>query len=801
MTPSAARQTLTLKTGWKFSRGDDPRWAQCAFDDAAWESVRVPHDWAITGPFDRENDIQYTAILEDGERRQRPHTGRTGGLPHAGKAWYRLRFNLPADVRSRRVRIEFDGVMSHSRVFCNGRPAGSWPFGYASFAFDLTALVQPGENLLAVSVDNKPLASRWYPGAGIFRHVRLVTLSPVHVAHWGTRVTTPAVSADSAAVRIDTTVDNTLAPLDVELETCIAGPDGAVAAEIRTTERVSGSMTFSHTLAVPLPRLWSPDSSALYTARTRVLIAGRAVDELDTVFGIRTLRFDAATGFHLNGAPVRLNGVCQHHDLGPLGAAVNKAAMARQLRILQDMGCNAIRTSHNPPAPELLDLADRMGFLVIDEAFDEWRSAKMENGYHTLFEEWAEKDLRAMIRRDRNHPSVIMWSLGNEIREQAEPVTGLATCRFLHDIAHDEDPTRPTTAGFNQSDAAIANGLAAAVDVPGWNYRPHRYSHYHLAHPDWPVYGSETASCVSSRGEYYFPVDEERGTRRPTLQCNSFDLTCAGWASSPDAEFRGVDDNPFIMGEFVWTGFDYLGEPTPYGEEWPSRSSYFGIIDLCGIPKDRFYLYQSRWAQKKTLHLLPHWTWPERVGQVTPVHCYSSWDAVELFVNGVSQGWRHKNERNLLNRYRLTWNGVLYAPGELRAVAYDAAGKPAAETVVRTAGEPARLQLAAEGEGLTADGDDMAFVNVRVTDVAGVLCPRARNRVRFAVEGPAEIAAVDNGDATSVEPFASPDRPVFNGQCMVYLRARAGKRGTVRLRAEADGLKAAELTLKASPSV
>jgi len=794
------RSVITFRDGWKFTREAAAGMEAADFDDTAWQDVRVPHDWAIAGPFDRENDLQITAIFEDGQIKEGEHTGRTGGLPHVGKGWYRLRFDLPEDIASRRVRIEFDGVMSHSRVYCNGEFVGSWPYGYTSFAFDITALVKPGENILAVSCDNKPHASRWYPGAGIFRHVRLVTLAPVHVGHWGTFVTTPSVGKNSATVHVRTEISCGLPrESNVELETVLLDPEGKQIAAIKESRRIAADAVFEQQADVPSPALWSIETPRLYTARSVLRVEGEVVDVYETLFGIRTLEFNPLKGFFLNGQRVRLNGVCMHHDLGALGAAVNRAALARQLRILKDMGCNAIRTSHNPPAPELLELTDGMGFVVIDEAFDEWHTGKCDNGCHILFDEWGERDLRALIRRDRNHPSVIMWSLGNEIREQTDSERGREICKFLHDITHGEDPTRPTTCGFNCADEAIANGLAEVVDVPGWNYRPYAYARYHAEHPEWPMYGSETASCISSRGEYYFPVEDEKHPVRENLQVNSYDLSSPNWASCPDVEFRGVDENPWIMGEFVWTGFDYLGEPTPYYRQWPSRSSYFGIVDLCGLPKDRFYLYRSRWSSEPTLHILPHWTWPGREGEITPVHCFSSWDTVELFLNGVSQGKRSKDIKNLLSKYRIVWNGVKYEPGELKAVAYDADGKPVAETAVRTAGAPAAVRLTPDSGAMAANGLDMAFVTVEIVDADGNLCPRADNLVRFAVEGPAEIAAVDNGNAATVEPFIADYRKAFNGKCVVYLRSVAGRTGTVRLKAESEGLTSGNTHWEAQP--
>jgi len=792
------RQTTILKYGWRFKRGDFPGMTGADFDDSGWESVRVPHDWAVAGPFDGKNDMQVISYVKGGKKREVRHTGNTGGLPHVGKACYRLRFDMPEKTGSKRARIEFDGVMSHSRIYCNGKYAGSWPYGYSSFAFDLTDFILPGKNLLSVTVDNKPFSSRWYPGAGIFRHVRMVIMSPVHVSHWGTHISTPSISQDKAAVNIETTVENHgQESMDVELETKIYTPEGKLAATATGVKKIREKGVFHQQASICRPFLWSLDSPRLYLARSVVKTGGKVRDSYETLFGLRQLTFDSEKGFLLNGEPLKLNGVCMHHDLGCLGSAVNAAALRRQLSILKEMGCNAIRTSHNPPAPELLELTDSMGFLVIDEAFDEWREKKCDNGYHALFDEWAEKDIRAMVRRDRNHPSVIMWSIGNEILEQKDPEKGAETAGLLHAACKKEDPSRPTTAGFNFPEEAIKNGLAETVDIPGWNYKSPYYSRYRSALPGRPMYASETASCLSTRGEYRFPVEEERTFKDPALQVSSYDLSSPGWGGSPDSEFRGVEENPFIMGEFVWTGFDYLGEPYPYQAQWPSRSSYFGIVDLCGIPKDRFYLYQSRWTRKETLHLLPHWTWPGREGEVTPVHCYSSWDTVELFVNGVSQGTRSKNPGNLLNRYRLVWSGVKYRPGEIRAVAYDIKGNPVKETAVCTAGKPEGIKLLPDRAKMKGDGDDMVFISVSVVDGKNNPCPTAENKIRFKVAGPAEIAAVDNGNPVSTEPFIGACRKTFNGKCMVYLRSLRGKAGQVKVSAESDGLRGDEAAISA----
>jgi len=791
------REGKILRYGWRFQKGDFPDACNIEFDDSKWETVRVPHDWAISGPFDQENDSKIISFVEKGEKKQVKWTGETGGLPHAGKAWYRLEINLEKK-ESKRFRIEFDGVMNHSKIFWNGNLAGFWPYGYSSFAFDVTDYVKNGKNVLAVFVDNKEHASRWYPGAGIYRNVRLVIMNPVHVSHWGTYITTPSVNSEQATINIKTEIENhTGKKIPVELETHIISPEGKIVASKTNNQIVEEKFIFENHIDIASPALWSVESPNLYTAKTVVKVNGENVDCYETRFGIRTIKFDSEYGFFLNEKPMKFKGVCLHHDLGALGTAINKAAIKRQLNILKEMGCNAIRTSHNPPAPELLELADEMGFLVIDEAFDEWKIPKGKNGYNLLFDQWAEKDLRAMIKRDRNHPCVIMWSIGNEIPEQKDPYNGAKIAKFLYDICKSEDPTRPVTSAINIWEDAIKNGFVNILDVIGWNYAPCNYGRYHQLLKGKPMFGSETASCISTRGEYYFPVEEEPGLKRSTLQVNSFDLSYPEWANIPDVEFRAQDDHPFIMGEFVWTGFDYLGEPTPYFEEWPSRSSYFGIVDLAGIPKDRYYLYQSRWADKKTLHIVPHWTWHGYEGKMITVQCYSSWDIVEIFVNGKSYGIKKKLPKSLLNRYRLIWN-VVYQPGELKAIAYDNDGNPVKETIVKTAGKPSQIRLIPDKKTMKADGDDMIFVCVEILDEKDVVCPDGENLVYFYIEGPAEIAGVDNGNPISLEPFQTNYRKAFHGKCTVILRSIEGKKGTIKLVAQSRSLKEAEIKLEST---
>lgn len=797
------RQVINFNADWRFSKSDPDAAETIAFDDSGWEQLDVPHDWAIKGPFSEDDDMQYIQIMQDGEKKASSHSGRTGGLPHVGVGWYRKAFTLPAQSEGKRVFIEFDGAMSYAKIYLNGQYIDSWPFGYASFCLELTDHIKfDSENTLAVRLDVKDTASRWYPGAGIYRNVRLVVVDPIHVVHWGTYVTTPEVDTTKALVRIETRIQNHRdGSQAVTLGTTILDPAGKQVGECTTDAVIAGIAAQEQEIAVANPRLWNTTTPQLYTAISSITIEGKLVDKYETTFGIRTISFDANKGFLLNGERIQLNGVCMHHDMGPLGSAVNKRALERQYEILAEMGCNALRTSHNPPAPEVLDICDRMGFLVLDEAFDEWQIQKVDNGYHLLFDEWAEKDLRAMIRRDRNHPCVIMWSIGNEICEQRSE-DGANVAKFLCDICHDEDPTRPTTAGFNDSDNAIKNGLAEAVDVPGWNYKPQDYERYHREHPDWPHYGSETESCISSRGEYYFPAREENQITRDSLHVPSYDLAHPSWGYSPDVEFAAQDACPHIMGEFVWTGFDYLGEPTPYNHEWPSRSSYFGIIDLVGIPKDRYYLYQSKWTDKQVLHLLPHWNWEGREGEITPVHCYTSFDSAELFLNGKSQGVQTKNSgvmeemkdkdfSAVKGRYRLVWDDVKYEPGVLKVVGLDDNGEPVAEAEMKTAGPATRVELLPDRTAISADGLDLSYVTVKVVDENGTVCPLADNMINFSVEGTGRIVAVGSGDQSSVEPFVADHRKVFHGLCMLIVASKKGESGEMKITALAEGLASA----------
>ena len=788
--------------------GEQVSYTQRNFDDRNWRQLDLPHDWGIEGPFKQE------------------YSGETGKLPWWGVGWYRKHFTPSSKDKGKQFYLDIDGAMAYATVWLNGHFVGGWPYGYASFELDLTPYIEPGvDNVISIRLDNPPDSSRWYPGGGIYRNLWLVKTSPVHVGHWGTNVTTPEVSQSAAKVNLKVALDNSSASsakvaVKVQVYELLngrkTGKPIASSTPRALTVAAGASEASTLTMQVNKPKLWSLQKPNLYAAVTTVAQNGRLIDAQETVFGIRTIKFDVDKGFFLNGEHVRLNGVCDHHDLGALGAAINTRALERQVEILKEMGVNAIRTSHNPPAPELLDLCDRMGIVVMDEAFDAWRRGKKKNDYHLLFDDWHEKDLRAQVRRDRNHPSIILWSIGNEIGEQGNP-EGHQLAAELRGIVHEEDLTRPVTAAANNLNAGY-NGFQKTVDVFGYNYKPTEYGKFRQANPAIPLFGSETASAVSSRGEYFFPVSDDKSQGRADFQVSSYDLYAPRWAWPPDVEFKGLDEFPFTAGEFVWTGFDYLGEPTPYGGDSttllnftdpaeqarmaqqikelvkirvPSRSSYFGIIDLAGFKKDRFYIYQARWRPELPMaHILPHWNWPERVGQVTPVHVYTSGDEAELFLNGRSLGRKKKEQY----QYRLRWDDVKYEPGELRVVAYKN-GKQWAEDVMKTSGPASKLTMKADRATVRADGQDLAFVTVTIVDKNGLLAPRSKNRIRFELTGPGDIVAVDNGDATSFESFQSKARNAYNGLCLVVVRTNAGQAGAIKLKAQSEGLAGAEIVI------
>lgn len=785
--PSPRSETL-LRDGWKFMKGDVKGASEALFDDSSWESVTVPHDWAITGPFDRRNDLQRVAVSQNFESEATLKTGRTGGLPYVGVGWYRTVFE--ADT-SHGVTLLFDGAMSQPQVYVNGIRVAEWKLGYNSFFADLAGCLKDGENVLAVRLENLPQSSRWYPGAGLFRNVHLIQTEKVHIPVWGVCVTTPQITRDKAEVKVSIAVENA----DRALRVCTVIRDEAgrkvATAEQRTHAAVD---TVVCRLQVDAPQLWSPEHPHLYTAHTEIYSGGSLVDKQVTRFGIRSVRVVPDKGFLLNGEVRKFRGVCNHHDLGPLGAAVNKSALRHQLELLKEMGCDAIRTSHNMPAPELVELCDEMGFMMMVEAFDEWDMPKCENGYHLWFDEWAERDMVNMVRHFRNNPSVVMWSIGNEVPTQCSS-EGYRVAQFLQDICHREDPTRPVTCGLDQVRCVLDNGFARVLDVVGLNYRTQLYKEAYALLPHKLVLGSETASTVSSRGIYKFPLEVRDGATYRDHQSSSYDVECCWWSNIPDIDFALADDYPWTMGQFVWTGFDYLGEPTPYDTNaWPSHSSLFGIIDLASLPKDRYYLYRSIWNDEEaTLHVLPHWTWPERKGRNVPVMCYTSYPAAELFVNGVSQGI-HSRDTSLLGRYRIIWPDVTYEPGTIEVVAYDAAGVEMDRTSVSTAGKPHHLALSTSRSKLSADGEDVAYVTVRVEDEEGNLCPWADNLVEFEVTGEASFRAAANGDPTCTYVFHKPQMPAFSG-CLTAIVQASTHRGKATLTASSEGLESASIEL------
>lgn len=805
-TMAAQQRTETLlEKNWRFTKGDVADAMKPEFDDTRWEAVSVPHDWAIYGPFDRSNDLQNVAVTQNLETAASVKTGRTGGLPYVGVGWYRTTFDAPA---GKQVSLVFDGAMSEARVYVNGQEACFWPCGYNSFHCDVTPYIYKDgrPNVLAVRLENRPQSSRWYPGAGLYRNVRVVATEAVHVPVWGTQLTTPHVAADYASVCLKTTVEGA-GRQDVRIVTEILSPDGQVVAVKDNTMKINHGQPFEQNFLVDKPQLWSPETPYLYKASSKIYVDGRQVDEYVTRFGIRSIELVADKGFFLNGKHRKFQGVCNHHDLGPLGAAINVAALRRQLTLLKDMGCDAIRTAHNMPAPELVQLCDEMGFMMMLEPFDEWDIAKCENGYHRFFNEWVEKDMVNMLRQYRNNPSVVMWSIGNEVPTQCSP-EGYKVASFLQDICHREDPTRPVTCGMDQVSCVLGNGFAAMLDVPGFNYRTHRYVEAYGQLPQNLVLGSETASTVSSRGVYKFPAELKKQAMYDDHQCSGYDLEACSWSNVPDEDFALADDYDWTLGQFVWTGFDYLGEPSPYDTNaWPSHSSVFGIIDLASLPKDRYYLYRSLWNKRdNTLHVLPHWTWPGREGENTPVFVYTSYPEAELFVNGKSYGKQRKldakaalslKEKDALwlqRRYRLMWMDVPYEPGELKVVAYDKDGRPVEEKIVRTAGKPHHLEVVADRMQLTADGKDLAYLTVRVVDKDGNLCPADNRLVTFSVKGAGTYRAAANGDATCLDLFHLPRMHAFSGQLTAIVQTGT-EAGQLVFEAKAKGLKSAKLTL------
>ena len=785
------RKVITLKENWKFQKGTIENAQNITFDDAEWQKVSVPHDWAIYGPFDKEIDKQNVAITQNGEKIPTEKTGRTGSLPHIGTAWYRNEFSLSTIETSKKIMLLFEGAMSEPEVFINGKKVGEWKYGYSYFYFDISENIKEGKNTIAVKLTNKEFASRWYPGAGLYRNVRLIIKNQESIAQWGTFITTPFVTDSLAKINIKTSINSNKG----FVKTTIFDAEG------KALISQESSSVFGHEFEqnIPLenPTLWSPENPYLYTAKTEYFVNNKLSDEITTRFGVRKIEFTREKGFVLNGEITKFKGVCLHHDLGPLGTAINKAALKRQMIILKDMGVNAIRSSHNMPSFEQLELADEMGFLFLAESFDEWKKPKVENGYNRFFDEYAEKDIVNLVRATRNHPSIVMWSSGNEVPDQWG-TEGVKRAKWLQDIFHREDPTRPVTVGMDQVKAVMESGFGAIMDIPGLNYRVHLYEEAYEKFPQGFILGSETASTVSSRGIYKFPVEKGSMKQYDDFQSSSYDLEYCSWSNLPEDDFMLQDDKPWVIGEFVWTGFDYLGEPTPYDEKWPSRSSYFGMIDLAGIPKDRYYLYRSRWNTKaETLQILPHWNWEGREGEKTPVFVYTNYESAELFVNGKSQGIQKKIKNgNPQERYRLQWNDVIYEPGSLKVVAFDKNGKAIAEKEVKTAGKPHKIILETDRKTIKSNGEDLSFVTVSVVDKNGIPCPTATNQLQFEVTGKGTFRAACNGDATSLELFHMPTMKLFSGKLVVLVKSTK-EAGKIELKVSGKGLKKGIIELEA----
>ena len=804
------RHESVLRSDWAFTRSADTRFVEVDYDDSNWQQVTVPHDWAISGPFDNNNDRQTVAIEQNGETEATEKTGRTGSLPWTGRGYYRCQFRV--DEHAERVVLNFDGAMSEPEVYVNGTKAGEWKYGYNAFNIDITPYVKKGShhNVLAVQLRNLPESSRWYPGAGLFRPVTLIQTSSKAVDLWGVDLRTISIdpSRRSASVSVDVKLTGCGAGDKVKVELCgsrsqVGVQDGKAHAELSLTNVA----------------YWSPEHPQLYPLKVTVMDAqGKVTDEVTRRVGIRTISYTAEHGFQLNGNTRKFRGVCLHHDLGMIGAAVNKAALVRQVELLKVMGCDAIRTAHNMPSQLQMDVCDSLGMLVMAESFDMWVYPKCKNGYCRFYNDWWQRDLENLVLANRLHPSVVMWSLGNEIPEQGDR-KGTQMLQAMQDFVHQLDPTRACTSGMDRWDNVISSGFADAVDIVGLNYRTHKYTGaYERLHQKF-VLGSETASTVSSRGVYKFPVVRADGKAYSDGQCSSYDLEACWWSNIPEDDWVLQDDNDWVIGEFVWTGFDYLGEPTPYDDRMNARSSYFGIFDLAGLPKDRYWLYRSHWNRDaETIHLLPHWTWPGREGEVTPVYCYTNYPSAELFVNGKSQGRISKrlDERvkpdgsrtvketePLIDRYRLRWNDVRYEPGEIRVVVYDANGVRRGESVCRTAGTPYKLVVTQQSldeyrgqKTLRADGDDMAFFVVQAVDKNGNLCPEANHQITVHVSGAAHFKGMCNGDATSFEVFTQPTMKLFKGQLVVGIQSN-GHKGTAKVTVESPGLQSSTAKIKA----
>ena len=755
------RQEKWLNEGWQFSR-----------DKVTWQDVRVPHDWAISGPFDKKWDLQTVAIEQNGEKEKTEKSGRSGALPWIGKGHYKR--SIYIDQSCSRAELLFDGAMSEPTVYVNGQLAGKWAYGYNAFRVDITPMMRKGENKVEVELNNVEESSRWYPGGGIYRPVKLITMGKVYIDDWSIFAHTTKLEKKMATVEVTAKVMGQLTSKNAGIEIALYDKKGGFVAANRVVPTANGVVKAS--LDVEKPQLWSPESPYLYQLVTRVYQDNQLIDEVTMPYGVRTVKVSKENGFQLNGVTRKIKGVCLHHDLGPLGVAENRAALIRQITTMKAMGCDAIRTAHNMPSTMMMNLCDSLGMMVMAESFDMWVYPKCKNGYARFYKEWSDRDITNLILNHRNHPAIVMWSIGNEIPEQGMK-GGQEMAKHLQDLCHKLDPSRPVTQGMDRVDNALKTGFAQTMDVPGFNYRLHRYEPCIDKLPQGFLLGSETASTVSSRGVYKFPVVVSDHATYPDGQCSSYDTEYCSWSNLPDDDWRMQDDKSWVIGEFVWTGYDYLGEPTPYDTYWPSRSSYFGICDLAGLPKDRYFLYRSKWnAKEHTTHLLPHWTWPGREGEVTPVYCYTDGVEGELFVNGKSQGRIKKDASQRLDRYRLRWNNVRYEAGELKVVTYDKEGKKIGETVRKTAGTPASLEANVWTEHkngvLKPNGNDLAFITVWLNDKNGTMVPTADDNLTFEVSGAGKFVAACNGDATSLQPFTQPEMKLFSGQLVLVVSSK-----------------------------
>ena len=805
-----AQTKQTLQKNWKFTREDKSAFSQSTFNDVKWQNVTIPHDWAIYGPFDMENDIQRTAIKQDGQKDAIEHTGRTGGLPFVGVGWYRTTFDLPDFSNDKKVFIQFDGAMSNPEVFINGQKAGQWHNGYNTFFLDISNWVKNKNNSLAVRLDNLTQMSRWYPGAGLYRNVHIITKNKTHIPIWGVHITTPEIQSKFAKVDINTEfVSENIENIEVETE--IFNPKGEKVAQSKVkSSQYTSNNTINQQIFIDFPQLWDIKQPNLYKAITKLYKNGKLEDQTETTFGIRSIEVKPNDGFYLNGKKIKLKGVCLHHDLGALGSAVNEAAIRRQILLMQDMGANAIRTSHNMPAPEYVKIADEMGMLLAVESFDEWAIPKVQNGYHLYFKDWAEKDLTNLVKHYRNNPSVIMWFIGNEVEEQSN-IEGSRVARFLQDVIRKYDSTRPISNGMDRPDDILKNNMAATMDLVGFNYRPFKYEEAYKKLPQQLLLGSETVSTISSRDVYKFPVERKAMAKYPDQQTSSYDVEHCSWSNLPEDNFIYDEELPYMIGEFIWTGIDYLGEPTPYYVEWPSHSSYFGAVDLATLPKDRFYLYRSHWNKsEETLHILPHWTWNGREGEVTPIFVYTNYPTAEVFINGKSQGKQTKNlsiplretenpesqktfERQ--KRYRLMWLNTKYEPGSVKVVAYNDKGEAVAEKEIHTAGKPYQIKLTADRNYIKADGKDLAYITVEVVDKEGNVCPNVNDLVQFEVKGAGKFRASANGDATSLDLFHEPKMHLFNGKLMAIVQA-SEKTGEIIFKAKSQKIKGNQIKIQ-----